>query len=144
MVRRNVSAFLQAAHDEGLMVHLRFGPYIGDALAPRPWLHPALPLRDSELSSQSVRADHATPVLRSDAEWDYGGFPWWVNSAGANISCLRCTDPTFETTMGTWLRVFVEHVRPFFASNGGPVSIRARPRPVMQFSALAGDCSSSS
>ena len=84
--RRNISAFLQAAHDEGLMVHLRFGPYV-------------------------------------DAEWDYGGFPWWINSPDANISCLRCADPTFEAAMSKWLTTFVDHVRPFFASHGGPVAM---------------------
>ena len=85
--RRNVSAFLQAAHDAGLWVHLRFGPYI-------------------------------------DAEWDYGGFPWWLNSLGAETpKCLRCDDAKFETLMKTWLDAFIAEVRPFFASNGGPVAM---------------------
>ena len=85
--RKNVSAFLQAAHDEGLYVHLRFGPYI-------------------------------------DAEWDYGGFPWWLNSLGAATpKCLRCSDAQFEALMKKWLVDFIEEVRPFFASNGGPVAM---------------------
>ena len=79
----NVSAFLQAAHDAGLMVHLRFGPYI-------------------------------------DGEWDYGGFPSWVNSAEANMSCLRCSDSNFKSAMSSWMKVFIKHVRPFFITNGGP------------------------
>ena len=86
--RKDIGAFLQAAHDAGLWVHLRFGPYI-------------------------------------DAEWDYGGFPWWLNSleGSAMPKCLRCSDLAFEGLMKTWLIDFVEHVRPFFASNGGPVAM---------------------
>ena len=86
--RKDIGAFLQAAHDAGLWVHLRFGPYV-------------------------------------DAEWDYGGLPWWLNSleGAAMPKCLRCDDAAFEGLMKTWLTDFVEHVRPFFASNGGPVAM---------------------
>jgi len=39
------------------------------------------------------------------------------------MSCLRCSDPAFEAAMSGWLSTFVEHVRPFFASRGGPVAM---------------------
>jgi hypothetical protein len=58
-----------------------------------------------------------------DAEWDYGGFPSWLNADHLNMSCLRCSDPSFEATMSRWLTTFVDHVRPFLASEGGPVAM---------------------
>jgi hypothetical protein len=78
--RSNVTRFLQTAHDLGMLVHLRLGPYI-------------------------------------DGEWNYGGFPWWINQVDAKIG----DNSAFEVEMKRWIGALVDHIRPFLASNGGPV-----------------------
>jgi hypothetical protein len=79
--RSNISAFLQVAHDVGLYVHLRLGPYI-------------------------------------DGEWNYGGYPWWVNDI-ANIT--SGDNRAYQVEMQRWITTLVNKIRPFLASNGGPV-----------------------
>jgi hypothetical protein len=78
--RSNITRFLQTAHDLGMLVHLRLGPYI-------------------------------------DGEWNYGGFPWWINQ----VETKPNDNSAFETEMKRWIGTLVDHIRPFLASNGGPV-----------------------
>lgn len=78
--RSNITRFLQTAHDTGLLVHLRLGPYI-------------------------------------DGEWNYGGFPWWINQVDVTVG----DNSAYEAEMKKWIGALVEHIRPFLASNGGPV-----------------------
>jgi hypothetical protein len=78
--RSNVTRFLQTAHDLGMLVHLRLGPYI-------------------------------------DGEWNYGGFPWWINQ----VDTTPGDNSAFESEMKRWIGALVDHIRPFLASNGGPI-----------------------
>ena len=54
------------------------------------------------------------------AEWDYGGFPVWLNWV-PDLSCTRCDDPTWEREMGAFVNRIVNTTRDLFADKGGPI-----------------------
>ena len=58
-----------------------------------------------------------TVPLRCVWQWNYGGFPWWINQVDVTVG----DNSAFETAMKKWIGDLVEHIRPFLASNGGPV-----------------------
>eukprot|EP00887_Chlorella_sp_A99_P001001 scaffold5.g1001.t1 len=67
------------------------------------------------------------------AEWDFGGFPWWLASskasgarigglvAGGRTMQLRSNDPTFLAHVDRWWAVLFSKVRPLLYHNGGPI-----------------------
>ena len=126
----DVERFLQIAHELGLLVVLRPGPYIC-------------------------------------AEWDFGGFPWWLASskararmrgawgwcshavaqrpsvparagvqvAGGGTMRLRQNDPAYLAHVDRWWAMLFSKLAPFLYQRGGPIvmvqvngtaSVRAR------------------
>ena len=55
------------------------------------------------------------------AEWDYGGLPVWLH--GIDGMSFRSTAAPWKTEMARWMKKVVSVVRPFLASNGGPVML---------------------
>jgi hypothetical protein len=53
------------------------------------------------------------------AEWNYGGFPVWLNEA-ANLT-TRASDPAWEALSGAYFEAIVGSVRDYFADRGGPI-----------------------
>lgn len=58
------------------------------------------------------------------AEWNYGGFPVWLKYLAEGI-VFRDYSPPFMTAMQSWMTFLVNLLKPFFASQGGPVRSRA-------------------
>lgn len=68
-----------------------------------------------------------------DAEWDYGGFPWWINEVNSPSTHGSPSPPAapgtpaspanaaFRAEMQRWITAVVDEIRPFLASRGGPV-----------------------
>jgi hypothetical protein len=52
------------------------------------------------------------------AEWPGGGYPDWFKQIGAHGR--SATQPYMNETY-KWMHQHIEHVRPFFATNGGPI-----------------------
>ncbi|MCL2404435.1 MAG: beta-galactosidase [Defluviitaleaceae bacterium] len=53
------------------------------------------------------------------AEWEYGGFPGWLNK-DRNMR-LRCMWPSYLEKVRNWFSVLIPKVTPYLESNGGPV-----------------------
>lgn len=53
------------------------------------------------------------------AEWDFGGLPAWLLKD--REICLRSSDPKFMGAVTSFFRVLSEKIRPFLATNGGPI-----------------------
>ena len=53
------------------------------------------------------------------AEWDLGGLPAWLLKDRS--ICLRSSDPKFMSAVSDYFRVLAGKVRPYLATNGGPV-----------------------
>jgi beta-galactosidase len=52
------------------------------------------------------------------AEWPGGGYPDWLKTLGAHT---RTATQPYQNLTYTWMHEHIEHVRPFFAENGGPI-----------------------
>eukprot|EP01084_Bolivina_argentea_P306366 529409_1 len=52
-------------------------------------------------------------------EWNYGGFPWWTRDI-PGIQ-FRTYNQPFMNEMGRILQIAVDQIRPYLASNGGPI-----------------------
>ena len=52
-----------------------------------------------------------------DAEWEYGGFPYWLTTRvkGFRVS----TDYTYMRYVDKWFEVLLTKLRPFLYKNGG-------------------------
>eukprot|EP01050_Picozoa_sp_SAG11_P031386 SAG11_NODE_9730_length_885_cov_0.979644_1_plen_168_part_01 len=57
--------------------------------------------------------------MRAAGEWNYGGFPWWIN----DVNAVAGNNSAYKAEMERWITALVEHIRPFLASNGGPVAM---------------------
>jgi hypothetical protein len=57
--------------------------------------------------------------LQVCAEWNFGGFPAWLKFE-PNIA-FRTNNTAFETAMASWMTYLTPIVRPYLASQGGPV-----------------------
>ena len=53
------------------------------------------------------------------AEWEYGGFPGWLNK-DRNMR-LRCNWPPFLEKVKNWFQVLIPKLTPYLASQGGPI-----------------------
>eukprot|EP00050_Salpingoeca_kvevrii_P009598 m.3803 g.3803 ORF g.3803 m.3803 type:complete len:916 (+) comp2353_c0_seq2:127-2874(+) len=53
-------------------------------------------------------------------EYYFGGIPLWMRDLD-DISCFRCDDAIWKREMQRVLQVVIEQVRPFLASQGGPI-----------------------
>ena len=53
------------------------------------------------------------------AEWDLGGLPAWLLKD--RTICLRSSDPKFMGAVSDYLHVLGEKIRPYLATNGGPI-----------------------
>lgn len=53
------------------------------------------------------------------AEWNYGGFPIWLKFLDGIV--FRDYSAPFMTAMQNWMTYVVNYLKPYFASNGGPV-----------------------
>ncbi|GAM27988.1 hypothetical protein SAMD00019534_111640, partial [Acytostelium subglobosum LB1] len=53
------------------------------------------------------------------AEWNYGGFPAWLRDVPGIV--FRDYNEPFMNEMQTWMTYVVNYLRPYFASNGGPI-----------------------
>jgi hypothetical protein len=53
------------------------------------------------------------------AEWNYGGFPVWLKFEEDIV--FRDYSPPFMNAMQSWMKYLVSYLKPYFASNGGPV-----------------------
>jgi hypothetical protein len=54
------------------------------------------------------------------AEWPGGGMPGWLKQVGPGMHPRSATQP-YQDTCYDWMHQHIEHVRPFFAANGGPI-----------------------
>ena len=54
------------------------------------------------------------------ADWEYGGFPYWVMRE-FTPSGLRTHDDSFMILMERWLSVLFTKLRPLLYENGGPI-----------------------
>ncbi|MEN9919722.1 MAG: hypothetical protein RL662_2158 [Bacteroidota bacterium] len=79
---RNLGLFLQTAHEEGLMVILRPGPY-------------------------------------ACAEWEFGGYPWWLQNIDGLE--LRRDNPQFLKYTDMYLKRLFQEVGKYQATAGGPI-----------------------
>ncbi|KAL4450728.1 hypothetical protein ABPG77_001084 [Micractinium sp. CCAP 211/92] len=58
------------------------------------------------------------------AEWDFGGFPWWLASskvAGGRTMRLRTADPAYLAHVDRWWAALFPRMRRFLVKNGGPI-----------------------
>jgi beta-galactosidase len=55
-----------------------------------------------------------------NAEWLFGGYPAWVRDECRANGYRKAVQPYMELTT-EWMTSHVETVRPFFATNGGPI-----------------------
>lgn len=53
------------------------------------------------------------------AEWDFGGLPAWLLKD--RQICLRSSDPKFMSSVSDYFKVLSEKIRPYLATNGGPI-----------------------
>eukprot|EP01132_Coremiostelium_polycephalum_P005274 gene5274-6567_t len=53
------------------------------------------------------------------AEWSYGGFPEWLREIPGIV--FRDYNQPFMNEMSKWISFIVDYLRPYFASNGGPI-----------------------
>eukprot|EP01113_Clastostelium_recurvatum_P016377 TRINITY_DN1935_c0_g1_i2.p1 TRINITY_DN1935_c0_g1~~TRINITY_DN1935_c0_g1_i2.p1 ORF type:complete len:730 (-),score=170.45 TRINITY_DN1935_c0_g1_i2:65-2254(-) len=53
------------------------------------------------------------------AEWNYGGFPVWLRDIPGMV--FRDYNQPFMTEMARWMTYIVDKLRPYMASNGGPI-----------------------
>lgn len=52
------------------------------------------------------------------AEFDYGGFPYWLNNYSLR---LRCNDPAYVSKVDAYFKMLLAEIKPQLASNGGNV-----------------------
>ncbi|CAL8467305.1 g6842 [Coccomyxa elongata] len=58
------------------------------------------------------------------AEWDFGGFPWWLASSkviGQGKIKLRSDDPVYLTLVDRWWNVLLPKIGPFLYKRGGNI-----------------------
>ncbi|GAM27991.1 hypothetical protein SAMD00019534_111670 [Acytostelium subglobosum LB1] len=53
------------------------------------------------------------------AEWNYGGFPTWLRNVPGIV--FRDYNEPFMNYMSAWMTFVVTYLKPYFASNGGPI-----------------------
>ena len=53
------------------------------------------------------------------AEWEYGGFPYWVMKTCQKT--IRTSDPVYMRLVNKWLSVLLQKIKPHLYENGGPV-----------------------
>ncbi|EFA80090.1 glycoside hydrolase family 35 protein [Heterostelium album PN500] len=53
------------------------------------------------------------------AEWNYGGFPFWLKEIDGIV--FRDYNQPFMDQMSNWMTYIVNYLRPYYASNGGPI-----------------------
>ncbi|KAK2163294.1 hypothetical protein LSH36_82g04009 [Paralvinella palmiformis] len=54
------------------------------------------------------------------AEWEYGGFPYWLKQANQSM-ILRSMDPGYMKPVMKWFSVLLPKIKPFLYQNGGPI-----------------------
>lgn len=54
-----------------------------------------------------------------DAEWEFGGFPWWL-AKNQSLS-MRTSDPVFMQYVERWFNKLLPMLKPKLYKNGGPV-----------------------
>ena len=56
------------------------------------------------------------------AEWEFGGFPWWLLRDGpSDRKFLRTSDPAYMTPAGRWLKEVGRVLTPLQVNQGGPI-----------------------
>ncbi|KAK9843639.1 hypothetical protein WJX81_000575 [Elliptochloris bilobata] len=58
------------------------------------------------------------------AEWDFGGFPWWLASSkveGGRTMALREADPVYLGHVDRWWGELLPRVAPYLHARGGPI-----------------------
>jgi beta-galactosidase len=53
------------------------------------------------------------------AEWDFGGYPWWLLKSGSVR--VRSTDPAFLEASARWLKRLGQELAPLQSTRGGPI-----------------------
>ncbi|EGG21326.1 glycoside hydrolase family 35 protein [Cavenderia fasciculata] len=53
------------------------------------------------------------------AEWNYGGIPSWLRNIPGIV--FRDYNQPWMTEMASWMTFIVNYLKPYFASNGGPI-----------------------
>ena len=53
------------------------------------------------------------------AEWDFGGYPWWLLKSGRVK--VRSTDPVFLEASARWLKRLGQELTPLQSTKGGPI-----------------------
>ncbi|KAL4433782.1 hypothetical protein ABPG75_000223 [Micractinium tetrahymenae] len=83
---------------------------------------------DVERWMQLIQDSGLKVVLRPGpyicAEWDFGGFPWWLASskvAGGRSMRLRTSDPSYLAHVDRWWAALFPRMRRFLVQNGGPI-----------------------
>lgn len=56
------------------------------------------------------------------AEWEFGGFPWWLLRDGpSDRKFLRTPDPAYQVPAGRWLKEVGRVLAPLQVTRGGPI-----------------------
>jgi len=53
------------------------------------------------------------------AEWDYGGFPYWISKE--HKQTIRTSDAKYMKLVDQWFSVLMPIVEPLLYKNGGPI-----------------------
>uniref|UniRef100_A0A7M5WZQ4 Beta-galactosidase n=2 Tax=Clytia hemisphaerica TaxID=252671 RepID=A0A7M5WZQ4_9CNID len=54
-----------------------------------------------------------------DSEWEYGGFPYWMNNKVGKL--IRTSDQGYLNLVDKWFSVLLPKVKPLLYENGGPI-----------------------
>ena len=54
------------------------------------------------------------------AEWEFGGFPWWLRRQDPSMA-LRTNDGPYVSEVEAWLDELLPFIKPHLWENGGPI-----------------------
>lgn len=144
---RDVTGFMRTAHQLGLLVLLRPGPYIcaglfflggcgwcwwhqkgtegHTTLAVHVCISPSWSVQDRTCSELvGIFCNNTPPAcpcrLLLSAEWEFGGLPAWLLQQNASM-VLRSSDPQFLAAVDDWWGVLLPALSSLTVDKGGPI-----------------------